>query len=35
MDKDEVASSDISKFEDKSKLSISSLHPIEKKLLAY
>lgn len=33
MDKDEVASSDISKFEDNSKLSISSLHPIEKKLL--
>ena len=34
MDKDEVASSDISKFEDNSKLSISSLHPIEKKLLS-
>ncbi len=34
MDKDEVASSDISKFEDNSKLSISSLHPIEKKILS-
>jgi phenylalanyl-tRNA synthetase alpha chain len=34
LDKDEVAGRDTPKFEDKSKLSISSLHPIEKKLLS-
>jgi phenylalanyl-tRNA synthetase alpha chain len=34
LDKDEVAGRDTSKFESNSKLSISSLHPIEKKLLS-
>ena len=34
MDKDEVAGKDTSKFENNSELSISSLHPIEKKLLS-